>query len=39
VRSSRSRSRSGVPVRAPEAPAAAEDNKVEHLPTRKRAEK
>jgi recombination protein RecA len=33
------REMAGVPVRAPETPAAAEDNKVEHLPTRKRAEK
>jgi recombination protein RecA len=33
------REKAGVPVRAPETPAAAEDNKVEHLPTRKRAEK
>jgi recombination protein RecA len=33
------REKAGVAVPAPEAPAAAEDGKVEHLPTRKRAEK
>jgi recombination protein RecA len=33
------REKAGVAMPAMEAPAAAEDNKVEHLPTRKRAEK
>jgi recombination protein RecA len=33
------REKAGAAVPAPEAPAAAEDGKVEHLPTRKRAEK